>query len=69
MNLSGSSNGGGEGVHIFKSCDISLKIRPLCMYRIAPNFRGTKFSQISLLQIFAEINFVDQGFPLATPRH
>ena len=36
-------------------------------YRIAPNFRGTKFSRIGLLQIFAEINFADQGFPLATP--
>ena len=36
-------------------------------YRIAPNFRGTKFSRISLLQIFVEINFADQGFPLAMP--
>ena len=36
-------------------------------YRIAPNFRGTKFLWIGLLQIFAEINFADQGFPLATP--
>ena len=36
-------------------------------YRIAPNFRGIKFSRIGLLQIFAEINFADEGFPLATP--
>ena len=35
------------------------------IYRIAPNFRGTKFSRISLLQIFAEINFADQGFPIS----
>ena len=36
-------------------------------YRIAPNFRGIKFSRIGLLQIFTEINFADEGFPLATP--
>ena len=36
-------------------------------YHIVPNFRGTTFSWISILQIFAEINFVDEGFSLATP--
>ena len=36
-------------------------------YRIVPNFREIKFSQIGLLQIFAEINFADEGFLLATP--
>ena len=36
------------------------------IYCIAPNFRGTKFSRIGLLQIFAEKNFADKGFPLVT---
>ena len=36
-------------------------------YRIAPNFRGRKFSRIGHLQIFAEINFADRRFQLTTP--
>ena len=45
-----------------KACTV-----PLNNYRIAPNFQGTNFSRICLLQIFAEINFVDEEFSLATP--
>jgi len=47
--------------------DPSIFAYALDVYRIAPNFRGKIFSQISLLQFFAEINFADQGFPLAMP--
>ena len=36
-------------------------------YHIAPNFWGTKFTQINLLQIFTEINFADWGFSLTPP--
>ena len=36
-------------------------------YRIAPNFRGAKFSRIGLLKHFAEINFADQRFLMAVP--
>ena len=36
-------------------------------YRIAPNFRGAKFSWIGLLKHFAEINFTDQRFLMAVP--
>ena len=39
----------------------------VCSYCIAPNFWVTKFSWISLLQIFAKIKFADQGVQLATP--
>ena len=31
------------------------------IYRIAPNFRGTKFSRIGHSEIFAEINFADRS--------
>ena len=47
--------------------DPSIFAYALDVYRIAPNFQGKIFLQVGLLQIFAEINFVDQGFPLAMP--
>ena len=37
------------------------------LYRIAPNFQGTKFSHISLFQIFMKVNFADQRFSLVMP--
>ena len=47
--------------------DPSIFAYALDVCRIAPNFRVKNFSQIGLLHIFAEINFADQGFPLAMP--
>ena len=38
-----------------------------CSYRIAPNFRGAKFSRIVLLKHFVEMNFADQQFLMAVP--
>ena len=49
-----------------KSLLISSIINDVYIYCIVPNFRGTKFSRIGLLQIFAEKNFADKGFPLVT---
>ena len=43
------------------------KTKTCKLYRIAPNFRGAKFSRIGLLKHFAEINFADQRFLMPVP--
>ena len=60
----------GEDTNIILSTDPMLKcISVLYIYSIpySTKFSRDKFSRIGLLQIFVEINFADQGFPLAMP--